>query len=201
MSPAAVTTPRPTHDDRGPRRGRFLLAVLVGGLMSGAGTCWIVVGRAQLGTVLLTQVGLVNDTVAPTPAWEVMTAVTAVGLLLLAGPVAEGHRVDRVQLLGAVWTLVCAAFLDAVTYGIELTGPATACVYARCWPGRYQDLAIAGPLLVASLSMLGLACLAGRLPRWSRALVPAVVFGALAVLQLSVWDSVVLPVLSGPPPH
>jgi len=190
--------PRAELPERAPRATPAL--GVAGLLLLVVGTWWIGFGSAQLGTVLLTQVDVVSDTIAPSASWGVLVVTTALGLLLCTGPPAWVGRVDALQLVGAAWALGCVAVFSALGSGFEFTGPDSHCVYASCWPGRYQQLAITAPLIVACLLMVVMATACRRLSWWFRGLLPAVMFAVLTVVQVAVWDRFVIPLFNAPPP-
>lgn len=175
-------------------------AMVAGFLFLLVGAWWIGFGNAQLGTVLLTQVGVVSQTLAPSPSWAVLTGLTGGGLLLLTSPRVWVGAVDWAKLLGAGWALGWTLLLSFFSSAFEFTGPQARCVYSSCWPRGYQELAIASPLLTACLVMVVMATAGRRLAWWWRAATPAVTFVALTVLQVQVWDRLAVPFLSGPPP-
>lgn len=180
----------------GRRRGRR--GAIAGTLLAFVGAYWVGLGSAQLGHVWITRVGSVDRTLAPTPSWAVLTAMTAAGLALLTGPRAWVGRVDPVSLVGGVWTLGWLAMFSDFKSNWELTGTAH-CVYASCWPRGWQELAVAAPLGIGCLALVVMVAFGRRVPRWVRAAVPASLFVVLAVVQVAIWDGVIIPVLNGPP--
>ncbi|WP_055483193.1 hypothetical protein [Sphaerimonospora mesophila] len=139
-----------------------------------------------------------RPTLAPTPSWAVLTAVTAAGLALFTGPRAWVRWADPVSLAGGIWTLGWLALFSYLESNFELTGTAH-CVYASCWPLGWRELAVAAPLGLGCLALLVIGTLGRRAPGWVRAAVPASLFVVLAVVQVAIWDGVVVPVLNGPP--
>lgn len=164
------------------------------------GAFWTGFGGAYLGRVLVTQRGVVSLTLAPSLPWAVLALLTALGLLLLTSPRGWVGRVDPVGVFGALWTLAWLVGLSAAGSVFALSGPQAHCVYAGCWPRGWQELLAGAPLVAAALLVLGMATAGRRMARPVRAVLPAVVYLALTVVQVAVWDGLFVPVLDGPPP-
>lgn len=181
-------------------RSLTVLGGVLGYLMLLVAAGWVGLTKAGLATVLTTQVDVVSDTTAPSGPWGLMVICTAVGAVLATGSRAwvEG-RVDVLQLGAAAWTLICLGGCTCLGTGWEFTGPDSHCVYRSCWPRGYQEALLALPLMATCVLMLVMATLGRSRPWWWRALIPALAFVVLSVVQVAVWDRFVVPILNAPP--
>lgn len=136
---------------------------------------------------------------APSLSWITFTLVLAAALALLAGPRPAG-RVSIAAVAGAVWTLFWVWTFSLLGSGWELSGPQVTCVRDGCWPHGWQELAVAAPLLVGTLALLVLGLVGGQTRAWVRRALPPALFVVLAIIQVALWESVVVPILLGPSP-
>ena len=176
-----------------------MLGVVLGLGLSFVGAFWVGFGGAQLGHVLTTQRDVVSQTLAPSWTWAVLTVLTAVGLGLLARPGPPEGRPRTVAVVGAVWTLGWVAVFSFVGAQFERTGPQARCVHASCWPYGWQELAVALPLLAGCLALLGTGVVGRRGPRALAGVTPAATYLVLTLVQLALWEGVVVPFLGAPP--
>lgn len=198
----SATAQHPVLDGRegSPRAGVLAVVGAVAGVvLAVVGTFWLGFGGGELGRVSLTRSDLVSRTFGPSLTWAAFTVVLAAALALLAGPRPSG-RVSVTSLLGAVWVLLLILVFSVLGSGWELSGPQVSCVRAGCWPQGWQELAAAVPLVVGALTLLAVGLVGGRAPALVRHGAPAVVFLVLALAQVALWDSAVIPVLVGPSP-
>ncbi len=100
-------------------RAPGLLVLLVSAYWTGVGT------SAYLGTVYMT--GGVTEPRASSLEWVVMTAVGAVGLMLITRPSHWFPSVDFVALFGAIWTLGWTALITLFFYDLEFSDPDRRC--------------------------------------------------------------------------
>lgn len=162
---------------------------------------WTAVGRAGLSAVRYTRPGVYESHV-PIGMMLLYTALTALvlGLFALFPPNGAANRVRFPQLFAALWIAGWLALLSDIRSGFEFFLPhGQVCVHAGCWPRGHQELAIAAPLVLATLALAVMA-FAPRQPWYVRAFVPAGVYLTLVLLQNAVWDSHVVPALSVGPP-
>lgn len=186
--------------DRPARGVRTVLVVFLGLGLSFVGAFWVGSGGAQLGHVLTTQRNVVSQTLAPSWTWALLTAVTTAGLWLCAGARSSARRPGMVAVVGAAWTLGWLALFSFVGAQFEHTGPAARCVHASCWPYGWQELAVALPLLLGCLVLLGTGVVGRRGSRAPGGLTPAATYLVLTLVQLALWEDVVVPFLDGPSP-
>ncbi|MGL5931120.1 MAG: hypothetical protein ACRCY8_19470 [Dermatophilaceae bacterium] len=198
----STTAERPVADERrGSPLARVgaIIGAVAGAVLAVVGTFWLGFGGGELGRVALTRSDLVSLTLAPSPTWAAFTVALAASLALLAGPRPTG-RFSVTAVAGAVWVLLLLLGFSVLGSGWEFTGPEATCVRAGCWPRWWQELAVAAPLVVGALALLVVGLVGGRAPAWVRHGVPAVLFLVLAVAQVALWESAVIPVLVGPSP-
>lgn len=176
------------------RKVLSVIGVPLGLIASFVGASWVGFAGAGLAEVSLTRVDVVGPTTAPSPSWALFTVVNAAGLALLAGRSRVG-RVDVVAALGGLWILGWLGITSVLGSGWELTGPDVDCVRPGCAPQGIEELLVGAPLAVAALALLTLG-LVGARERVARA-APPLVYVVLAVLQVAVWDDVVVPALLG----
>lgn len=183
------------------RRGlRFFQLVLAFGC-TGAAAYWVGLGDAGLPTTSLVEPSLVYPS-ADITSWLIMLLVVATGLGLWFTPhlALRRHKTDFVQLIGAVFSTVSVlAFLPLVS-GFEFTDPVNSCVYETCWPQPYQEMLLSAPVFLTSVVMTTCAMIGSRLHLWVRVALPVSVYVLLAIVQYTLWQSHILPFLSGPPP-
>ncbi|GAA4722157.1 hypothetical protein GCM10025782_20150 [Pedococcus ginsenosidimutans] len=211
---STMESPPAAPSGAGPRhRVRGLVAVLLGFALTFVGAFWTGFGGAQLGHVLTRQRDIVTMTQAPSWTWAVLTALTTAGLGLLswssgmrssslrsASPADAGTGRPVVAAAGSLWTLAWLGAFSLVGAQFEVTGPRDRCARSSCWPHGWQELAVATPLLVASLVLLGAGLLARRAPRAVALVAPPATYLVLTLVQVAAWDGMVVPFLTGPPP-
>lgn len=188
------------------RRGWWVPVVLAS-LLTWVGAVWIGIGGQGLAAVSVTRADLTYSAQGSVTWLAVNTALTAAGIALFTGyrrsPVG---RVDGVALAGGVWTLGWVGLLSAFSSGFEFGGPTypggppDTCVYASCWPGGYQGVALALPVITAVVVAAVLATLGRHKRWWIRAVLPGVVLIILTAVQVAVWESTVIPFFAQPAP-
>lgn len=157
---------------------------------------WIGITDAGLPTAGYADVEIFPTLSSPSTSWT-MIALTSVGIALMTG--AARKHVDGVQLFGSLWFAFWATFLVVATSGLEFFAtPDKPCRNQGCWPQGYQELLIMTPVIGACVVMIVMSFLQKFRWRW-RALVPAVTFMGLAVVQRLVWEDHILPLLLSPP--
>lgn len=176
-----------------------IAGVVTGTLLAVVGTFWLAFGGGELGHASLTRADLASRTLAPSVNWIAFTMILATALALLAGPRPAG-RVSLASIAGAVWTLFWVWTFSVLGSGWELSGPHVTCVREGCWPQGWQELAVAAPLVVGSFALLVLGLVGGQTPAWVRRGLPPVLFLVLAIVQVALWESDVVPILLGPSP-
>lgn len=206
MSSAAAVGEDVAPDDVDTIRASWL-PVVAAMALTFVGALWIGIGRAGLAAVSVTREGLTYSAQGSALSQTVATGLTAAGLVLFTGYRRRAvGKVDGVALVGGVWVLGWVGLISEFSSGIEfggpqyMGGPVDTCVYASCWPASYQGTAIAAPTIVAVLAAAAMATI-GRRTSWCiRAAVPAAVLIVLTLLQVTIWNSTIIPLFEGPPP-
>lgn len=165
-----------------------------------AGAYWTGIGQVGLGTVLVTQPSAASPTSAPSAAWAFMSALIVLGMFASTSRSAAIVRTDLVQICASLWAVGWTAAFAAFFESVVFMSPGTRCAYKSCWPGGFQELAVAFPLVVACVTMIVVATRASHSSYFIRATVPAAVFLVLTVVQVLAWQPLVQPLFLAPPP-
>ena len=135
---------------------------------------------------------------APSRTWAATNGLIVCGLLLVTTPRLRTGS-DLVAVFGAVGMFACTAVFSWVRYAAEFWFPDRQCRFSSCWPGAYQPVAIAAPVMVAGLLVVVMATV-GRRRSWSvRAFWPAGVFVVLTLVQVAVWERYIVPFFHAAP--
>lgn len=196
----------PTTDDRA-RRAPLALRVLkaVGRwsiLAVGLAVSWHGAGWAGVGEGLddVTIWYPYPDGLGPTAwRWD-LTALSVASIVLLTGASRwRRGRVNVAQVLGAAWLGLWTGFWVFVMYAVQFPGgdDSSTCIREGCWPAGIQEPLAASPLLIASMTMIVVAVFAHRLNWVARALIPTAVYLVLRIVQILIWQPVVVPFLIG----
>lgn len=141
------------------------------------------------------------STTAPDRWWLWWVVSLTLGMALSVSPNDVDAKCDGTQLTGAIWlSLVAAPLLWLWSGDTNWMGPVyDECRYEGCWPRGFQEWALAVPVLSAVVVMVTMS-LQPALSRRVRAFAPAATLLGMALIQLTVWDWLVRPVLFDSPP-
>lgn len=135
-------------------------------------------------------------------SWLIYLALVMVTLCLTVLPVRTPTFLGVGQGLSALYLAATTYFFasfqqDLAAYQAEVFGPG--CLYEGCWPVGMQQYLLPAPILFTTLAMLLMATVF-RHRHWAwRMLIPVVIFLAATLVQVLIWDSLVLPWLGSPP--
>ena len=133
--------------------------------------------------------------------WD-LTALSVASIVLLTGASRwRRGRVNVAQVFGAAWLGLWTGFWVFLRYALQFPGgdeyDYDPCAREGCWPAGIQEPLAASPLLIASMTMIVVAVFAHRLNWVARALIPTAVYLVLRIVQILIWQPVVVPFLIG----
>ncbi len=155
--------------------------------------------NSGMSSVILAAPSGVSRGIAPSTQWLMYIAVFALGLAI-----APVRRENSFAFLWfrpwlSVWLLFVWFAGARIGAAFEFVEPSDQCVYANCWPLGFQDILSGLPLLIACVIALLTDIFRRPSNGFVRAVLPSAVYLTLTAVQFLVWDSYVLPFLSGPP--
>ncbi|TCC61299.1 hypothetical protein E0H73_18875 [Kribbella pittospori] len=137
--------------------------------------------------------------------WLVWALISSLVLIAITGlPISRlaGHGSVRgavAQGIGGLVVVFWAVATSLLANGFYFMGPSEGCFYDSCWPLHEQIWATLIPGVLTGIVMLVMALLVNRLAWWIRALVPAVGWVALLLIQHAVWVRYLLPLFQARP--
>ncbi len=156
-------------------------------------------GHSGLSHVRMVQPRLIDYGTFPSAEDLELLSFIVIGLAI-----APSRKKDSIWFLSfrpllTIWIVLFWALCSWFISQLQFLDSSTQCAYPSCWPTPVQELLAGSPLLLVCTLIFILDVIRWPSHVFVRIAVPLVVFVGSTIIQYFIWDTHVLPILSGPP--